>query len=125
MGRTVDLDDLASAGVVAARLGQRRIQNIHYLMNSDPTCPRPIVYFSRTAVWLWPEMREWALDHGWQRWTARPTAKRVLIEPPDRVPAGLITERLGIDMPPDSADARGNHSWAEAEARWHRRINNA
>jgi hypothetical protein len=127
MGRMVDLDDLVSAGIIAGRLGMSRVQLLHDWMTRDPACPRPVRYISRTAVWLWPEMREWALDTGWQRWSERPVARRALIEPADLVPAELLLQRLGLN-PKEvdlESDAQGLYRWSDAEERWHRRINTA
>lgn len=125
MGRTVDLDDLVSSGIVAARLGFRRIQLLHDRMKRDPDCPRPIRYISRTAIWLWPEVREWALNAGWQPWATRPEARRIMLEPTDRVPAKMIEERLGLHPHKAglTADADSLYQWGQVEEAWHRQIN--
>jgi hypothetical protein len=127
MGRMVDLDDLVSSGIVAARLGFRRIQLLHDRMKRDPDCPRPIRYISRTAIWHWPDVREWALNVGWQPWATRPDARRLMLEPTDRVPREMIEARLNLQPRKAGlrAGADGLYLWSDVEEAWHRQINRA
>jgi hypothetical protein len=134
MGRLVDLDDLVSARIVVARLGWRRVQRLH-TARERYGFPEPVKTLSRTLLWLWPDVRDWAIGEGWVRWPEPPPLGRALIEPTDIVPASVIVERLGLranetgdEIPglealPRDPSQPALYQWALAELLWHDRAN--
>lgn len=134
MGRLVDLDDLVSARIVVARLGWRRTQKVHKA-REHRGFPEPVKTLSRTLLWLWPDVREWALDQGWAAWPGEPSDPRVMIEPSDAAPATTIAERLGLETDSTGNEIPGleilgtdptgrpSYRWHQAEELWHARAN--
>lgn len=129
MGRLVDLDDVVSAGVITARLGWARIQKVHEARR-HLAFPDPAKTISRTSLWLWPEVEQWAIFEGWQRWPADRADKRVMVVPGDIVPGTFIAQRLPIDanqagwiedLEPVRTDGGlgPSYRWADAEELWH------
>lgn len=127
MGRLVDLDELVSARIVAARLGWPRIQALHNARAGG--FPEPVKTLSRTSLWLWPEIREWALGKGWKPW---PGEGRVMVEPDSEVPAQLLFERLslsatevreGLEVSTGPQVEPPLYRWGDAEELWHQRAN--
>lgn len=68
MGRRVDVDQLVGAREIAARLGFKRIQVVHYFVRSDDTFPDPVFSVTDTQggarVWYWPDVERWARRTG-------------------------------------------------------------
>ena len=134
MGRLVDLDDIVSARIVVARLGWRRTQRLHKARQKRGF-PEPVKTLSRTLLWLWPDVRQWALDEGWVPWPGAPGESRVMVEPGDAAPAQVIAERLGLEPNADGdlipglatsgtgADGLPSYRWEDAETLWHERAN--
>ncbi|MDH3367598.1 MAG: hypothetical protein OEO17_07115 [Gemmatimonadota bacterium] len=133
MGRLVDLDDLVSARIVVARLGWRRTQRLHRA-RQQRDFPEPVKTLSRTLLWLWPDVRSWALGEGWVRWPGPEGASRVMVEPDDVVAAHVIADRLGLEVN-DADEIPGlemtrtdriegaTYQWELAELLWHERAN--
>jgi hypothetical protein len=63
MGRMVDVDDLASARIIAERLGFSGVHLVHYYFRSDDTFPEPVYVVPDMArplrLWCWPEVEAW------------------------------------------------------------------
>lgn len=64
VGRRVDVDELVGAAEIAARLGVKRLQVVHDWRRRHGEFPRPVVAVSRTLVWYWPDVRQWAAQTG-------------------------------------------------------------
>lgn len=135
MGRLVDLDDLVSARIVVARLGWKRIQRLH-TARERYGFPDPVKTVSRTSLWLWPDVRAWALTEGWVPWPGPPGVEKVMIEPENLVDAPAVAERLGLAVDTEDLAVAGlpvvmgatdrtgpMHLWSEAEWLWHDRAN--
>lgn len=134
MGRLVDLDDLVSARIVVARLGWKRIQRLHTARDRYGF-PDPVKTVSRTSLWLWPDVRAWALTEGWVPWPGPPGTPRIMIEPEDLVTPTAVAERLDLAIDPGELTVAGLpverapessgplHRWSDAEWLWHDRIN--
>lgn len=135
MGRLVDLDDLVSAGIVVARLGWKRIQRLH-TARERYGFPDPVKTVSRTSLWLWPDVRAWALTKGWVLWPGPPGAEKIMIEPENLVDPQAVAERLGLALDAEDLAVTGlpvvtsptdrtgpMHRWSAAERLWHDRAN--
>ena len=131
----VDLDDLVSARIIVARLGMLRIQDVHQARKRSDF-PDPAIQLSRTSVWLWSEVRAWAVAAGWVGLAdATPDTRRVMIEPADLVDARVIADRLDLELEPlntalvdglvpvESDQGGVLYRWSEAERLWHERAN--
>ncbi len=131
----VDLDDLVSARIIVARLGLLRIQDIHQARKRSGF-PEPVKKLSRTSVWLWSEVRAWAVGGGWVGLDVATTlTRRVMLEPDDLVEADVIADRLGLPTHPlntalieDLDPVGGNqddrrYRWGDAEQLWQERAN--
>lgn len=64
MGRRVDADELVGAAEIAARLGVKRLQVVHDWRRRHGEFPRPVATVSRTFIWYWPDVRQWAVQTG-------------------------------------------------------------
>lgn len=68
MGRRVDVDQLVGAREIAARLGFKRTQVVHYFLRSDDSFPAPVFSITDTQggarVWYWPDVERWARRTG-------------------------------------------------------------
>jgi predicted DNA-binding transcriptional regulator AlpA len=68
MGRWVDVDDLVSSREIVERLALSRVQVVHWFLVSDESFPRPVREIGGgpggTKLWVWPDVREWALATG-------------------------------------------------------------
>ena len=45
---------------VVARLGLKRIENLHYYVKNDPTFPQPLGNIRGALLWSWPDVEDWA-----------------------------------------------------------------
>ena len=64
VGRSVDVDELVGAAEIAARLGVKRLQVVHDWRRRHGEFPQPLAAISRTLVWYWPDVRQWAVRTG-------------------------------------------------------------
>jgi len=62
MGRQVDVDDLVTSGQIAERLGIAFSETVSNWMTRYPDFPRPVWQVDRFRLWLWSEVRSWAVD---------------------------------------------------------------
>ena len=45
---------------IVARLGLKRIENLHYYVKHDPTFPQPLGNIRGALLWSWPDVEDWA-----------------------------------------------------------------
>jgi len=64
MGRRVDVDDLVTAGQIAERLGLAFAETVYNWVNRYPEFPDPVWHVGRIRLWLWSEVRAWAIATG-------------------------------------------------------------
>lgn len=121
MTRTVDFDDLVPRALIAARLGIASLSTVsHWIYNSG--FPPAVGRIYRLSVWLWQDVRPWAIAEGWvpyEQAKQLPTSpRRLLIDPDDGVPVGLGMQRLGLDDDVISDAQLSSHdvvAWRELE----------
>ena len=53
-------DLLVGSADIAERLGFKRLQNVYYYIDSDPTFPAPLDTIRGAKIWSWPEVEAWA-----------------------------------------------------------------
>ena len=63
----MDVDDLVSSAEIADRLGYANSSAFGVVRLRDPDFPEPVARLGKNehfAVWLWPDVLEWAYRHG-------------------------------------------------------------
>ena len=134
VAQLVDLDDIVSTHIAVARLGWQRPARLHDARRLSGF-PKPAKTVSRTLLWLWPDIEQWALSQGWVPWPGSSESERVMIRPEDTTPAAIIGKRLGLEVEPEASlvpglvpvgtgpDDVALYRWGDAELLWHERAN--
>lgn len=60
VGAVLESDVLVGSADIVARLGLKRLQNLHYYMKHDPTFPQQLGNISGALLWSWPDIEDWA-----------------------------------------------------------------
>ena len=65
----LDSDVLVGSTDIVARLGLKRIENLHYYVKHDPTFPQPLGNIRGALLWSWPDVEDWARTKRFRRRT--------------------------------------------------------
>lgn len=64
MGRLVDVDDLVSAPQIAERCGLGHTETVYNWVTRYPAFPAAVWKAGRVRLWVWSEVRAWAIATG-------------------------------------------------------------